>query len=90
MEHIKKYLGSGKIEKNSKNTIVGLSITKFSDINNIIISFFDKYLILGIKQFDYLDFCKVAKIINEGSHLTNEGLDLIRSIKNGMNTGRNI
>ena len=28
--------------------------------------------------------------MNEGSHLTIEGLNLIRTIKSGMNTGRNI
>jgi len=28
--------------------------------------------------------------MNEGSHLTLEGLNLIREIKSGMNTGRDI
>jgi hypothetical protein len=90
MELIIKYFKSGKIDKSSKNSVISLSVNKISDINNIIIPFFDKHPILGIKQLDYLDFWKVAKLINEGSHTTIEGLDLIRSIKAGMNTGRYI
>lgn len=42
----------------------------------------------GVKNLDYLDWCKVAKLIDEGKHLTLEGLNLIRSIKSGMNKGR--
>ena len=40
MELLIKYLGSGKIEKHSKNPVVNLTIGKFSDINNIIIPFY--------------------------------------------------
>jgi hypothetical protein len=46
--------------------------------------------LLGVKQLDYLDWCKVANLISEGSHLTNEGLDKILLIKAGMNTGRKL
>ena len=44
--------------------------------------------LLGVKLIDYLDWCKVARLMNEGSHLTEEGIKLIREIKSGMNTGR--
>ena len=42
----------------------------------------------GVKQNDYLDWCKVAKLMNDGLHLTIDGLNLIRTIKDGMNKGR--
>ena len=70
MELLIKYLGSGKIEKHSKNPVINLAIVKFSDINNIVIPFFEKYPLNGTKQLDYTDWVKIAKIINEGSHLT--------------------
>jgi hypothetical protein len=47
-----------------------------------------KAKVRGVKQLDFLDFCEVAKLMNEGKHLTTEGLDLIRAIKNKMNTKR--
>ena len=44
--------------------------------------------LIGIKQNDFKDWCKIAKLMLNGSHLTNEGLNQIRTIKNGMNKGR--
>jgi len=88
MEYLIKYLGSGKIYKYSEKPAVVLTIFKFSDINNKIIPFFEQNPLLGVKLFDYLDWCKVAKLMNNGSHLTQEGLNKILDIKSRMNTGR--
>lgn len=70
MEYLIKYLGSGKIYKYSEKPAVVLTIFKFSDINNKIIPFFEQNPLLGVKLFDFLDWCKVAKLMNNGSHLT--------------------
>jgi hypothetical protein len=88
MELISKYLNSGNIYKLDNRPMVSLTIVKYSDITNLIIPFFKKYPVLGVKQNDFSDWCKIAKIMNDGSHLTNEGLNLIRTIKDGMNKGR--
>jgi hypothetical protein len=90
MECIIKYLGSGKIYKYPSTYAVSLTIVNLSDITNTIIPFFEKNPLFGVKLFDYLDWCKIARLMNDGSHLTLEGLNLIRTIKSGMNTGRNI
>lgn len=37
---------------------------------------------------DHKDFCEIANIIKDKSHLTLEGLKKIPSCKSGMNTGR--
>lgn len=74
MEHLIKYLGSGKLEKDLKTSVINLIIYKISDITNIIIPFLKKNPILGVKYLDYLDWCKVAELMNEGAHLTLEGL----------------
>ena len=88
MELLIKYLGSGKIEKHSKNPVINLAIVKFSDINNIVIPFFEKYTIKGVKSLDFSDFKKVAELMNTQSHLNSEGLNKILKIKVGMNRGR--
>ena len=90
LEAIIKYLGAGIIEKKTNNSVVRLRITKISDINNIIIPLFEQCNIHGLKQFDYLDWFKVANLMSEGKHLTIEGLKEIRTIKSGMNKGRNL
>lgn len=63
-------------------------VTKFSDITEKIIPFFNKYPILGVKSKDLQSFCSVADMMKEKKHLTPEGLDSIRKIKANMNTGR--
>jgi hypothetical protein len=37
---------------------------------------------------DYEDFCKVAELMKNKAHLTQEGLNQILKIKDGMNKGR--
>jgi hypothetical protein len=63
-------------------------VTKFRDILGKIIPFFQKHPLHGIKSLDLRDFSAVAKIMEDKSHLTLEGLKKIKSLKSGMNTGR--
>ena len=58
------------------------------DLTEKIIPFFKKYPILGKKAQDFSDRCKVAILMQNQIHLTKEGLEQIRKIKSGMNTGR--
>jgi hypothetical protein len=37
---------------------------------------------------DFMDFCKVALLMQDKAHLTAKGLKQIKEIKNKMNTGR--
>lgn len=83
------YLGCGRIVKASKrpNGVLFI-VNKFTDIQTKVIPFFHNYPLLGVKSMDYIDFCEIAKIIDNKSHLTPEGLKKIRSLKSGMNSGR--
>jgi hypothetical protein len=53
-----------------------------------LIPFFEKYPISGIKYLDFADFCQVAELMKESKHLTKEGLEEIKRIKQQMNSGR--
>jgi len=85
-DNISNYLGCGKcyFSRNEVNLIV----STFSDINNKIISLFNKYPLLGTKKEDYLDFCKVAELMKSKDHLTKEGIENIKRIKSNMNSKR--
>lgn len=48
----------------------------------------EKYPINDVKHFYFLYWCKVAKLMNQKSHLTIKGLDLFSSIKSEMNEQR--
>ena len=70
------------------NELVNFKITQFKDLTDKVLPFFQKYPLLGVKSKDFEDFCKVAELMQNKAHLTVEGLDQIRIIKAGMNTGR--
>ena len=83
------YLECGKIEKvSTRPNQATFVVYKFSDIINKIIPFFLGNSLQGIKYFDFKDFCKIANIMENKSHLTPEGLKKIKSLKSGMNKGR--
>jgi LAGLIDADG endonuclease len=88
MKSLVEYWGCGRIEASSTESVVRFSVNKFEDINNQIIPFFQKYPLQGIKLSNFLDFFKVAELIKDKAHLTEEGLEKIVNIKSGMNTGR--
>ena len=70
------------------NNTVSLAITKTSEIVEVIIPFFEKYPIQGLKSLDFADFKKVAMLIVAKKHLTVEGLNRILEIKLNMNKHR--
>ncbi len=83
------YFNCGRVKK-SKYSWLTFNVTRFSDINEKIIPFFNKYNILGIKYQDFVDWCKVVELMNNKAHLAADGLEEIRKLKAGMNTGRSL
>ena len=92
------YLDCGRIERAStRPDLVNFSVSKYK-----VIPFFESCSLIippkggvapfggkqGIKSRDYLDFVKVAKIIEVKGHLTLEGINRINSLKSGMNSRR--
>jgi len=84
------YFGCGKVYiKDELKSVLDFRITKFNDLTNIIIPFFKKYKIIGVKALDFADFCKVAELMKNKAHLTPEGFKEIIRVKEGMNRGNN-
>lgn len=88
MENIINYLGCGYLSV--RNDIIDFHVTKFSDIVEKIIPFFNKYPLLGVKQKDFEDFKLVASIISNKKHLTEEGLLKIKEIKFAKDNDKSI
>jgi hypothetical protein len=55
MEKIVEHFGSGKIYKYGGKSAISLTIVDFTHITNIIIPFLNKYPIIGVKLYDYID-----------------------------------
>lgn len=79
------YFGCGRIKE--EKLIINFIVSKFSDIENIIVPFFKQYPLQGNKALNLADFCKAVERIKTKSHLTNAGMEEILKIKSGMNRG---
>ena len=71
-----------------KKDSVSIEITKFSDLFNNVIPFFNTYPIQGTKRLDLSDFKTVASMIEKKEHLSPIGFNKIIEIKNSMNINR--
>nr|4YIT_A Chain A, Meganuclease I-AabMI [Gremmeniella abietina]4YIT_D Chain D, Meganuclease I-AabMI [Gremmeniella abietina] len=78
------YFNWGRLAR--KRNVYEYQVSKFSDVEKLL-SFFDKYPILGEKAKDLQDFCSVSDLMKSKTHLTEEGVAKIRKIKEGMNRG---
>ena len=83
MKSLVKYLGCGSVSYDRES--ISFVVTKFEDITDKVIPFFDEYQIVGVKFQDYQYFKRVTELMKNRDHLTPEGLDLIRKIKANMN-----
>lgn len=82
------FFENGSCYKHPDKPICDYRCVNFEYIYNKLIPFFKEYKILGIKALDFNDWCLAAEIVKSKAHLTLEGLDRIRSLKEGMNKGR--
>jgi len=85
MKSLIKYLNCGRIRDRNFTPTVDFIVNRYIDINSKIIPFLERYPLQSVKQKDYKDFCKAAEIIASKQHLTQDGLEKIKVIKNGMN-----
>jgi hypothetical protein len=88
MFKIKDFFKCGFIKYNKNQPLVTYNATKLSDIQNIIVPYLEKNPLQGTKYNDYLDFVQIMTIMLNKDHLTLEGLDKVKNIKNGMNDNR--
>jgi len=65
IESLVDYLGCGRVVRPLSYNHVEYVVSKFSDINEKIIPFIQKYPILGNKNLDFQDFCKVSLAIKK-------------------------
>ena len=83
LEQIQLFFGVGKISKLAAES-VQFRVYALEDLK-VILHHFDKYPLLTNKQSDYLLFKEVVNLMQEGKHLTLEGLNKIVSIKAVLN-----
>ncbi len=88
MESFTHYFSCGRYRLHPDRNTGEFIVTDLSSIVDIIIPFFKKYPIEGVKALDFFNFCQVADIIKVKGHLTKSGLEEIISLKEKMNSKR--
>jgi hypothetical protein len=71
---IKNYFGCGTIRPNREDNTYKYEVRSLQDLKNIIIPHFKKYPLQTTKRIDFEIFTKVIQIMEEGRHLTKDGL----------------
>lgn len=83
MASLVKYFNCGNIRQDNREAVPAIyyRVSKFSDISQIIIPYFKKYPFMGGKALDFSYFCKAEELVRNKAHLSEEGLQKIREIK---------
>jgi hypothetical protein len=90
LQNIVNFLDCGYYREVTKNCAGNFSVESLTDIITKIISFFNKYPLVGVKAKNYLDFKEIAELMKEGAHLTPLGFEKIKQIKLRMNRARDL
>jgi hypothetical protein len=80
------YLGCGIVREHPNRNTAELIITKNEDINLKLIKFLRKFPLSGVKLLDFERFKQVSFLIENKMHLTQDGIELIKTIKDKMYT----
>jgi hypothetical protein len=75
----------GSIYADNSNNSPNYKISKIKDLINVIIPHFNTYKFVGNKKLNFLIWSQIVSLINNKTHLTSEGLNLIKSLKDQLN-----
>lgn len=81
LEKFINFFGAGRVVSYKNRALSEFIVAKSHLIVYHIVPFFDKYLILGSKHLNYLDFKSASYIINNKQHLNENGLALAQILQ---------
>jgi hypothetical protein len=83
---MKDYFGCGVVRVNHGDRMA-FRVRKIEHLRDIIIPFFTKHPLKSKKAHDFDLFKEVLSLMKSGAHLSNSGLDKIRTLVSRMNRG---
>ena len=84
---MKAYFGCGVVRKNHGDRMA-YRVRGLEHLTQKIVPFFEKHSLKTQKRHDFLKFRQVLLKIQSGDHLTAQGIEEIRNIKEHMNRGK--
>ena len=83
---LKGFFGCGVVRRNHAERMA-YRVRSLEHLSNKIVPFFEQHLLKSKKRIDFIKFRRILLLMNEGEHLTAEGIEAIRAIAATMNTG---
>ena len=77
--------GVGGIYADKTNNSLNYKIAKIEHLINVIIPHFNTYKLVGNKNLNFLIWFQIVSLVKNKTHLTSEGLNLIKSLKDQLN-----
>lgn len=65
---------------------VKLKVSKLSDVQNILIPFFEQHPLQAKKRKNFRIFKRIVRMVARKEHLTTKGIERIERLRNQMNT----
>lgn len=90
LQEVRQAMGCGAIyfqkeKRANHNSCYRFEINSQKDIHETLIPFFEKYPLHGPKKRSFFFFKKAARLVRKKEHLTEEGLEKIRLLKEKVN-----
>ena len=82
---IQKFFGAGSINQDLNRNTARFYISKKSDLIVKVLPHFDAYKLEGDKFKNYLIFREIVLLLKTKAHLTKEGFNKIKLLKEGLN-----
>lgn len=85
---LKSFFGCGVVRKNHGDRMA-YHVRGLDHLRESIVPFFEKHKLKTKKHVEFLKFRQILQMMQEGKHLTLEGIEEIRCLKEKMNRGAN-
>jgi hypothetical protein len=86
LEKLKEFFGCGKIApKGPNSSVMTYSVYRRSDLESVIIPFFEQHPMLSMKQRDFEKFSEVVRLMQQKTHQTHSGFRRIVELAFSMN-----
>jgi hypothetical protein len=89
VDGLSSYLGKGVFYSRAGRKAGDFRLQKTNEIKKII-QFFDEYSLQGAKAKDFVNFCRIAELIEDKAHRTVTGLEKIVKIKSSIGQSRSL
>jgi len=71
---LQSYFGVGRVKQDLGNNAIAYYVNSVKDLTSIIIPFFNKYPLITQKRADFILFKLAIELMNDGAHLTTDGI----------------